>query len=121
MSKIKLTPIQTVAIWNKLDELNGLSDDPVYTAWAHRMKAYLRPEVIIWNGLSIEERNTILECQLQYQIEKLPAEYLPDFIVESDVKLLSLVTEGSIRIKESQISKSLQSQSKIVQKEQSAK
>lgn len=114
MEKIKLNPLPTVYIFNKLKELKPLSNDPVFTAWAHRLLAYMKPEVIMWNELTLDERKTILDDELEFPVQPIEAKHLPDVLVQDDIELLQLVTEGEIKPCESQIQKKLQS--KINQK-----
>ena len=112
MNKIKLTALQTIEIWNLLSDLDGLSRSPEFTGWVKRLVAYMRPEVKIWNSLSIEERKPIVENELQYPVEKINAEFLPDVITQEQAKVLEPVVDGEIQIYRSQLEQQIINQSR---------
>lgn len=111
-SKIKLTPIQTIELWNLLSDLHELSKAPEFTGWTKRIMAYMRPEVKIWNSLSIEERRPIVENELQYPVEKINACFLPDVISQEQARVLEPVVDGEIQIYRSQLEQQIMNQSR---------
>lgn len=108
MAKIKLTATETVQVWNYLNDAYDLKkQDPIFTGWFKRLMTYMKPEIEIWNSLTIEERKANSDIQLSYPVDKIKAEHLPEVITKNEVEVLQKIAEGDIKVYESQLSKKL--------------
>lgn len=102
---MKITLINIVHLSNALIDIEAINENlnPQFTAWKKRFQIYIRPEVAIWNGLSIEERRLVGKESIKLPLEKLKPEFQPGIIPEDLHSTLSLIFDGEIEKQEPKI------------------
>ena len=93
---MKIKALQMIRLWNTLDALYPMSDDPVWTGWVKRAAAHMRPETEIWNSYTDAERKKYADMELSFSFKKIPAKHLPDIITKEQAEILKPVVSGKV-------------------------
>jgi len=94
---MKIKAFDMIKIWNVLDQLFPLSDDPVWTGWVKRVAAHMRPETEIWNSYTEAERKKYADTELSFSFNTIPAQHLPGIITAEQAEVLKPVVSGEIK------------------------
>lgn len=90
----KLTPPQIVQIWNAINAVLS-TNDRLPTKFDYHTKRFMRnvkSEIEVWNGLSVEEREGLMDEEIevpisQFSINDMP-EYIPNAGADSVIDIL---------------------------------
>ena len=108
--KVKLTPVQAVQVWNLLNTYPRSAMSREFYEWAQLLGLYLQPEVERWGKLTQTQREYVKNGTIEFQVEKIAPEYLPEVITSANKPVFDLITSGKVKVYESQIDKLLTGQ-----------
>jgi|SRR5690625_2613850 len=94
---MKVTATQTVQLWNCLNQLPEINDPHSFFVYANLLCAvYLRKEVELWNSLTIDERQAIMNEEIEIPVRKVKLDELPPFIPDEAYQALEPIIDGKI-------------------------
>ena len=109
---MKIQIEKAVKLWNALSELKEINQALPSALSANA--AYLRPEMAKWNELTIPERQSFIEAEIQVPLVKIKKEQLDQLRVPPDIlPLLAPIIDGEIPPHKTEIEKLLESKNGI--------
>lgn len=110
-SAMKIKPIQLVQSWNALNETFELEEnkkDPEFTTQAKRLRSNikLRNEIQLWNELNTQERELVVDKEIEIDIEKIEKE--PKAYLNAHVDALNRFFKPELKKQQTQIEKLLE-------------